>query len=187
MSNNNDKDNPFKVGDKIIRFGKVHEIFKIEEEENPQSGEVDEILYFKPVYETQANKSLVCSIAASNLELTEIRRPLSEEGLDELIEFLRSKIDMEGRFNTRSAKEVIKSNDPKKIAMILKKLAIVRRDPDTNFTYTKKRLFKRGVKKIREEIALVRDISIKEAHDLVLEILIEQAVKSFDIEEEESD
>lgn len=174
-----------KVGDKIIRFGKVYEIFKLAKEENLETGKEEEVIYFKPVYESQESQTLICSIAISNLELTDIRRPLPEKEIDELLDFLRSKIEMKNRFNTRSAKELIKSNEPKKIAMILKKLAIVRRDPDTNFTYTKKRLFKSALKKLQEEVALVKGISTKEAQEMILEILKKQAAKSFILDEDD--
>ncbi len=175
----------FKVGDKIVRFGKVFEIFKIEKEENPETGEEEDFIYFEPAYESQANQTLKCSIPVSNLELTNIRRPLSEDEVDKLLDYLKSKIEMEGRFNTRSAKETIKSNEPRKIAEILKELAIVRRDPDTNFTYTKKRLFRKALKRLQEEVALVKDMSLQEAQDMILKILIEQAKKSFSLDEED--
>jgi RNA polymerase-interacting CarD/CdnL/TRCF family regulator len=174
-----------KVGDKIIRFGKVYEIFKLVEEKNPETEELEKIIYFKPVYESQDSQTLICSIALSNLDLTDIRRPLSEDEVDELLDFLRSKIEMKSRFNTRSAKELIKSNEPKKIAMILKKLAIVRRDPDTNFTYTKKRLFKSALKKLQEEVALVKGTSTKEAQEMIIEILKQQAAKSFILDDDD--
>lgn len=179
--------NSLKIGDKIIRFGKVYEIFKLTKEKNPETEEVEKVIYFKPVYESQESQTLICSIAVSNLERTDIRRPLPEEEVDKLLNFLRSKIEMKGRFNTRSAKELIKSNDPEKIAMILKKLAIVRRDPDTNFTYTKKRLFKSALKKIQEEVALVKGISIKEAQEMILDILKQQAAKSFILDDDDVD
>jgi RNA polymerase-interacting CarD/CdnL/TRCF family regulator len=98
---------------------------------------------------------------------------------------LKGKIEMKKRFNTRLAKEILKSNDPQKIAMMLKKLAIVRRDPDTNFTYTKKRVFRQGLRRIQEEIALVKGMEIEKANQLIKDILQKQAVKSFPIEEDE--
>ncbi len=178
-------DQEYKVGDKIVRFGRVYEIFKVTEEENPETGESEKLIHFKPVYETQANQSLICAIPVSNIEKTNIRRPMSEDGVEELLDLLRSKIEMKKRFNTRLAKEILKSNDPEKIAMMLKKLAIVRRDPDTNFTYTKKRVFRQGLKRIQEEIALVKGMEIEETNELIKDILKKQAVKSFPIEEDE--
>jgi len=180
-------DKKFKVGDKIVRFGKVFEIFKTSKEENIDTGEVEEMIHFKPAYETNANQTLICCIAVSNLDLTNIRRPLTEAEVDKLLDYLKSKIEMKSRFNTRSAKETIKSNEPEKIALILKKLAIVRRDPDTNFTYTKKRLFRRALKRLQEEVALVKGLSLEEAQELILNILQQQTVKSFSLEEDDED
>ncbi len=174
-----------KVGDKIIRFGKVYEIFKLVEEKNPETEELEKVIYFKPVYESRESQTLICSIALSNLELTDIRRPLTGEEVDELLDFLKSKIKMKNRFNTRSAKELIRSNERKEIAMILKKLAIGKRDTDINFTYTKKRLFKSALKKLQEEVALVKGVSTKEAQEMIIEILKHQAAKSFILSDDE--
>lgn len=174
----------YKVGDKLVRFGRVYEIFDITKEENDK-GEPEKIIHFKPVYTTQANRSLICAIPISNIDKTNIRAPMSEEQVDELLDLFKSKIDMKKRFNTRQAKELLKSNDPDKIAMILKKLAIVKRDPDTNFTYTKKRVFRQALKRVQEEVALVKGIELEEAHKMLKDILERQAVKSFPIEEEE--
>jgi RNA polymerase-interacting CarD/CdnL/TRCF family regulator len=112
---------------------------------------------------------------------------MSKEEMEELLDFLRSKIEMKKRFNTRQAKEILKSNDAEKIAMILKKLAIVRRDPDTNFTYTKKRVFRQGLKRLQEEVALVLGEELEDTRKMLLDILKEQAVISFPLDEEEED
>lgn len=175
----------FKKNDKIVRFGRVYEIFDITAEVNPLTEEKEEVIHFRPVYETQANKTLICAIPISNLEKTNIRRPLSEDEIDELLGFLGEKYDMKKRFNTRAAKDTLKSNDPQKIALILKKLAIVRRDPDTNFTYTKKRIFRKALKRLQEEVALVKGIDLDEARDMLQKTLFKQAKISFQLDEEE--
>lgn len=177
----------FKKGDKIVRFGRVYEIFKITEDENPVTEEEETIIHFKPLYETQANQSLICAIPVDNLDKTSIRQPMSKEEMEELLDFLKSKIEMKKRFNTRQAKEILKSNDAEKISLILKKLAIVRRDPDTNFTYTKKRVFRQGLKRLQEEVALVMGMDLSETRTMLLDILKEQAVISFPLDEEEDE
>jgi RNA polymerase-interacting CarD/CdnL/TRCF family regulator len=178
-------DHQFKEGDKIVRFGRVYEIYKIAEEENPETGEREELMYFKPVYESQANRTLICAIPIKNLELTNIRMPMCEAECDELLQLLDSKYEMKGRFNTRLAKEILKSNEPDKIAMMLKKLAIVKRDPDTNFTYTKKTVFRQGVKLLQEEIALVKCIPLEEARNKVIGILKKQAAQNLPLDEDD--
>jgi RNA polymerase-interacting CarD/CdnL/TRCF family regulator len=176
-------DHKFKIGDKIVRFGRVYGIFKISVEENPDTGEDEELIYFKPVYESQANRTLICAIPISNIELTNIRLPMSEEECDSLLDLLDSKYEMKGRFNTRLAKEVLKTNEPEKIAMMLKKLAIVKRDPDVNFTYTKKTVFRQGLKRLQEEVALVKGISLEEARKKLIKMLQSQAAQSLPLDE----
>ncbi len=176
----------FKKGDKLVRFGRVYEIFKITKEENPDTEEKEQYIHFQPVYETQANRSLVCAIPISNIEKTNIRRPMSVEEVDKLLDLMMDKVDNPTkRFNTRQAKEVLKSNDPRKISLILKRLAVVRRDPDTNFTYTKKRIFRKGMKRLQEEIALVKDMDIDETSQMLRDLLKKQAVKSLPLDEDE--
>ncbi len=173
------------VGDKIVRFGRVFEVFDVTKEKNPCSGEEEEIIHFKPVYATQANQTLVCAIPIKNIERTNIRLPMSDEEVEALLKMMKGTVDdPTKRFNTRQAKEVLKSNDPEKIALILKRLAVVRRDPDTNFTYTKKRIFRQAMKRLQEEIALVKEIEIEEARDLLARILKVQAVESLPLDED---
>ena len=174
-----------KVGDKIVRFGRVYEIFKIVEEENPDTGVQEEMIYFKPVYESQANKTLICAIPLQNLDLTNVRLPMCGEDCDRLLELLDSMYEMKGRFNTRLAKDVLKSNEPEKIAMMLKKLAIVKRDPDVNFTYTKKTVFRQGLKLLQEEVALVKCISLEEARKMLIKLLKSQAVQNLPLDEDD--
>lgn len=178
-------DHEFKVGDKIVRFGRVYEIFKISEEENFDSGEMEKLMYFRPVYESQANRTLICAIPINNIELTNIRLPMSEGECDKLLELLDSQYEMKGRFNTRLAKDVLKSNEPEKIAMMLKKLAIVKRDPDVNFTYTKKTVFRQGLKRLQEEVALVKGIPLEEARKKLIMLLKSQAVQNLPLDEDD--
>ena len=182
----NTKKKDFKKGDKLVRFGRVYEIYKVSNEEDPETGEKERYIHFQPVYETQANRSLVCAIPISNIDKTNIRQPMSEEEEDELLEMRMEMVeDQTKRFNTRQAKEVLKSNDPRKIALILKRLAVVRRDPDTNFTYTKKRIFRKGMKRLQEEIALVKKMELEETSQMLRDLLKKQAVKSLPLDEEE--
>jgi len=174
-----------KVGDKIVRFGRVFEIFKIAQEENPDTGEKEMMMYFKPVYESQANRTLICAIPLSNLDLTNIRLPMCEDECDKLLSLLDSVYEMKGRFNTRLAKDVLKSNEPEKIALMLKKLAIVKRDPDVNFTYTKKTVFRQGLKRLQEEVALVKGISLEEARKTLIKLLKSQAVQNLPLDEDD--
>lgn len=175
----------YEVGDKIVRFGRVYEIFKKTDETVFSGGEEregkEEVIHFRPVYENVANRSLTCSIPISNIEETNMRPPLSDEEVEELLDFLKKPIEMKSRFNTRMAKETLKSNDPDKIAMILKKLAIVKHDPDTNFTYTKKRLFRKALHRLREEIALDKDMGLEETQEMLEKILDKQGKKGVEL------
>lgn len=144
----------FQVGDKIIRFGRVYVIFKITQEEI--DGERQTVIHFKPFYETEATRSLVCSIPVANLDRTNIRLPMSMEKIEELLQVLQHRPPSNHKFNTRLAKEVLKGSDPFQIALLLKQLALVKEDPDINFTFTKRTIFSHGLKRLQEEIALVK-------------------------------
>ncbi len=178
-------DHTFGVGDKIVRFGRVYEIFKMVTEEDPFSGKTEEMMYFKPVFEGDDSRSLICAIPVNNICLTNIRLPMSQAECDQLLALLDSKYEMKGRFNTRLAKDVLKTNEPDKIAMMLKKLAIVKRDPDVNFTYTKKTVFRQGLKRLQEEVALVKGISLEEARKKLIGLLQSQAAQSLPLDDDD--
>ncbi len=174
MSEENPIDKNFKVGDKIVRFGRVYEIFKITELEAIEDQEPDQVIHFRPVYDSQATRSLTCSIPVSSIDQTNMRRPMSEQEVDELLKEMAQKVAADKNFNTRQAKEVLKMNDPHKIALILRHLAMIRENPNVNFTYTKKRIFRTAMKRLQEEIALVKGWELDEAQKKIQKILQKQ-------------
>ncbi len=154
------------VKDKIVRFGKVYEIFKIKNKKIEDKEE--KIIYFKPIYKHDQKCEIVCSIPLKNLKKTKIRKPLMKDELLKLLKYVskrpkkkKTKVDL-----NRSKKHLI-SNDPKKITKVLKKLWLDKQNEDTNFTPSKRAAFNVAINRLKEEVAYVFDISIKEATEIL--------------------
>ena len=61
----------YKVGDKIVNFGQVYRVFKIQKE----------IMYYRPYFKRGENQDgIICSVPMKNIKLTQIRRPASKKG-----------------------------------------------------------------------------------------------------------
>jgi len=154
--NNNDKKalgKSFKVGDKIIDFGQVYKIFKIEKK----------VVHFRPYYKTKQNRTLTCSIPVKNIGLTNIRKPISKNRVKKLLERLSEKEERGEPVNAKEVGEKLKLNRPETTARILKKLWLDKQDLSKNFSGSKRNIMNLSIKQLVEEVAFVLDISIAKA------------------------
>lgn len=77
----------FKVGDKILDFGQVCQIFKIKRKKDSENKD-DRIIFYRPYFKTKKNKGTVCSIPAANVDKANIRKPISKKQLKEILNTL---------------------------------------------------------------------------------------------------
>lgn len=157
-------DNKYKVGDKIVEFGQVYRIFKIENQKNSE-GKLEKIVYFNPQYKTNQNNTLVCSIPALNIEKTGIRKPMSKDRLEKLMRSLRSKKSIEKFSDINKAKILLKSNDPADTVRLLKTLWREKNKVNENFSKSKKDIFKLAMENLVQEVALVEGVSLEKARE----------------------
>lgn len=157
------KDNmTFKVGDKIVRFGQVYRIFRIKKQKRTKD-EKETIIFFSPYLKTRKNRTLICSIPVNNIDKTNIRRPISKKGLRQLFKKLSQKSDIKTPFNTTKARGQLSLNDPYENVEILKHLWQEKKNESTSFTKTREDVFRLALKRLMEEVALVKGVSIGEA------------------------
>ena len=159
----------FKVGDKIINFGQVFRIFKIEEKKI--EGRLENILHFKPYYKGTDNTGLVCSIPKRNISQTNIREPISMDRFSELLGLLSKRSNKEAPSSVNDAKEVLNSNDPEQVVDILRALWKVKKRKSDEFTKGKKDALELALKRLIEEFALVGDTTLDEAEVAIRETL----------------
>jgi len=161
---------PFKIDDKIIDFGQVYQIFKIEKRKSAEDKK-EKAIHFKPYYKTKQNKGLVCSIPIKNIGLTHIRKPISKNKMKQLLKKLSKKEDKKRPVNTTRAKEKLRLNEPEATIQILKRLWLDKQDESTNFSRSKQNLLDLSMKQLVEELAFVFGISAARARKKIKKAL----------------
>jgi len=159
-----------KVGDRIVDFGQVYRIFKIEKQKRAK-GKEETVIFFRPYFKTKQNRTLICSIPVNNIKKTKIRRPISKKELRKLLKELSQKSDIEIPINITRAKEMLNLNDPHEIVRILKSLWLEKNDKSTSFTKTREKVLRLAIKRLVEEVALVNNMSIEKAKSQIEEAL----------------
>ncbi len=153
----------FKVGDKIVDFGRVYRIFKID-----NTTENDTIIYFKPYFKSKKDGGMTCSIPAKSINKTNIRRPINKLRMNKILKNLSKKtfandINDINVLEITEAKEVLSINKAGKTAKILKRLWLEKQDESKNFTKSKETAFKHLIERLSEEIAYAGNTSIENA------------------------
>lgn len=143
----------FKVGDKIIDFGQVYRIFKIKKK----------ILFYRPYFKTKRNKGIVCSIPVKNVDKAKIRKPISKRQLKKIFNRLSEPQKINGPLQITKLREKLRFNDAFKTAQTLKTIWLDKNDESTNFTRPKKEVFDLTMKRLVEEVALVKKLSLATA------------------------
>lgn len=156
------KDVKFKQGDKIVDYGRVYRIFRVDV---PEKSSEDRILHFRPYFHKGRNGKMTCSIPSKNIDKTKIRKPIDINELKKVFKILKSKPEYE--VDTNNAKEVLGENKPRKTAQIIKGLWMEKNDEDRHFTRTKKQAFKLLIARLSEEIAFVKDTTPQKAEESI--------------------
>jgi RNA polymerase-interacting CarD/CdnL/TRCF family regulator len=152
----------FKVGDKIVEFGKVFRIFKVKKQENAE-GKKERLIFFRPYFKDKKDNSIIYSIPSKGIRKTNIRRPLTKRELRKLFKKLSKKTAVKNPVNVGQAKEVLNSNNPDEIVEVIRRLWAEKSNQSTNFTMSKKEAFKLSIKRLVEETAYIERLSLKNA------------------------
>lgn len=153
------------VGDPLVRFSTIYEVFEIKERRRKELTE--RVIYFKPVYETRKNDTLVCCIPETNLERTNIRQPMKKTEIDAMLKELSSPEVERISFKRQSVHRRLNENEATELVLILKNLWIDKQDEDRNFTISKKTMFAGAKKRLAQEVAYVLSLSIEKAEALI--------------------
>ena len=153
----------FKVGDKLVHSGQIYRIFKIEKKKT---------IFFKPYLKTRKNRTLIYSIPLSNIDKTNIRKPISKKELRPLLKKLSKKSDIKKPINLAQAKGILNLNDIDKTAQVLKSLWIEKNDESTNFSESRKNVFKLLMKQLVEEVACASGIPLVKARGKIKTALV---------------
>lgn len=153
------------IGDPLVRFSTIYEVFKIKEQK--KKNETQRVIYFKPVYTTRKNETLICSIPENSLDKTNIRQPMKNKEIDALLKELSNPEVDQISFKRQSVHKRLNENEAQELVLILKNLWIDKQDEDRNFTISKKTMFANAKKRLAQEIAYVKSLSIEKAERLI--------------------
>jgi len=150
------KENNFKVGDKVVYFDKICRIFDKKEG----------IIYFRHYFKNTKHRNLVFSIPIENIERIKIRKPFSKSKVKEWLNGLSVRSKKKNTMTTVKLRELLKQNIPVD-TKILKQLWDEKNNNSDNFTPSRRELFKLTMAKLQEEIAFVLEISLLKAREKI--------------------
>lgn len=158
------------AGDVLISNGKAHEVVEIKDKKNGK-GDSEQYVYFRPLFRTTKSKTIMCSIPFDNIESTNKRKPVTKKKLKEIFSILNSPSEQEDVVNVRAATETLKGNDLEEVASLAKQLWMHKQHPDCKFSLRKQQLFKKALRFLAQEIAVVQKEDLDEAKAIVLKQL----------------
>ncbi len=152
----------FKKGDAIISNGKVFIITKVKEKENME-GVKEPYIFYKPFFENNVNKSMTCSLPISSFIKTNKRKPITTEKLKELIDILTQKVKKTEKVTIIQANEILKTNNPLKIAGLAKELWSIKNDQEGKLSHTDNNILKKSLELLSQEFAFVKNLNKESA------------------------
>ncbi len=168
MADDANQDLTFEVGDHIIKAGRVYEVYDVTYREN-EDRDKEKILHYKPKFIFKRNQSLKCSIPERNIGMMDSRKPASREEFEAMFATLNQPPEK----TTALKKNEVHANwnDLEKVAEYLRRIWDRKIQEDRNFTYSKRRMFKRLMRHTTEEVAIVFDVEYDDAEEMILDAL----------------
>jgi len=152
----------YRVGDKIVEFGQVFNIFQIKNQKTAD-GKFEKIIFFKPYFKINNASNIICSIPLNNIEKTEI----STTELKVLFKRLKKVNSNNISLTIIRAKELLKSDNPKIMIKLLRILYKEKKNQPDSFSKSKKDVFDSAMDKLVQEFALVSRITPDKAREKI--------------------
>lgn len=159
-----------KTGDKVVDYGCVHRVFKFENKKNLFGDRVEHV-YYRPFFKRENNKTLVCCIPRRNLEMGRIRRPVLKKDMIKVLKQLVDEPKIEVKRLVPEVEKLLGKNKLKKTAEALRLLWLEKKDETRSFSMKKKDLFKRAMRALTEEVAVVSGKGIRKSEKRILAYL----------------
>ena len=151
MSKNNDL---FSVGDYIIDFENIYQIFEQKKQKN-YSGHESEYFFYRSVKNDTQDKQIVCSTPIENIAKSGLRHLIDKKEVINFYQKLEENYN-EGDFtDPKLIKEMLYLNDPLKSLNVLKQLFLEKNKNPETFSRSNKELTDGILKHIVEEISFV--------------------------------
>lgn len=163
------KTSDFKLGSKLIEKGKAYKVFKVKKERVGEKTET--VIYFRPLFQTSINESLICSIPEGSLANTDIRKPTSVMEVKLLLKSLSKRLKKKRDLDVVKAKSALELNDIYAAAKVLKRYWKEKKESGVNFSTTKKDILNIAANRVIEEVALAIGLSLDEARKKITSAL----------------
>ena len=157
----------YKKGDVFVRFGKIHQVFKIENKKI--DGKVQSIIFYKKLFPGKKGE-IICSIPTDNIERIKLRKPYSKKELKDFLKSLKEDRNLETDLNLNNIKDPYEL-DLNDLAILMKSLKLEEKDPKIKLSFSKRDLFSKVFNSIKEEIAYVFDIDLVKAEEKINSVL----------------
>ena len=157
-----------KVGDKIVDFGTVYRIFQLKKRKD---GGSKKRIFFRRYYKNGKAAISEFSLPIENVDMTNIRMPLSKKDVDQLMKQIRKSYRFTKRIDTNNAKDLLKVNDPGEVIRILKNVYAESKKSGENLTKSRRDLLESAFEKLEEEFALALKITVKGARKKIISAL----------------
>lgn len=159
-------DASFKKGDIIIGYGRAYLITKVADKENLE-GETEPHLFYKPFFKNRRTKTLEATMPVSSFDKTNKRLIISKTKAKEILAELHEVTTEVDFAAANKADSILRDNDPHEVAALIRELWFEKVDPDTNFSYSKKVIYEKAMRQLRQEIAIVYDIEPEKAEEKI--------------------
>lgn len=152
-----------KVGDKLIKNSKVYRIFKIKKKKT--NGETKKIAFFRPFFKKGVYSSVISSIPIQNLDIANIRKPASKKKIKKAKKILQND-KYSQKSNLKTLKSKFNENVITETAKVAKHLWSEKQNRE-KLPPTKKKLYKKTMRGLSEEFALVTDRKLSKARNFI--------------------
>lgn len=159
--------NDLKIGDVIVRFGQVYQIFKIEEKNGK------DMIFYKGFFKNSKRALSIFSIPQDSIDKTKIRKALTKKELDNLLGEGLAEAEIDLNTSLNSIKAVLNTDDPTEVVKTLKLLAVLKHT-NGKLPFSKKEVYGSLVKRLASEVAYVYDTTQDGAKEI-----IEKALANF--------
>lgn len=156
------KDSVMCVGDIFFRFNKPFKVVDIKDNLKDVS-----CIFYEPVFKDNRNRSTIWSTPIKSLDEINYRLPTPKDKLKKLVKNLKEYPEDTTYLSANQILEFIKENNIEQIANIIKMLHFEKSNPDKVMALTKKDYLQKSLEILTAEIAVVYEISLKEAEELI--------------------
>jgi RNA polymerase-interacting CarD/CdnL/TRCF family regulator len=162
--------NTFSIGDYIIDFENIYQIFEQKSQKN-YSGKEDQYFFYRSSKSDNKNQPIVCSTPIDNIAKSGLRHLITPQDVKAFYQKLEEKYDGTNLIDPKLIKEILYSNEPLKNLDILKQLYSEKNKTPDSFSRANKELTENILNHICDEVAFVSKKPVATVKTKILGVL----------------